>query len=170
MTSRGPFRPKTSYDSMILWYVVHAHMHESECFTEIWKSCPFMQREILQLLLKEKPAKMGRVRTQCCCNISELTLSCCKYFYCFWNALCLLVLYVQICICHRFLLKVLSVNQYLPRLLCSLPSCLMLLLLCALQALPPAFQDFIQLFTGPYLLLTFPIGSMWWVFFLWRLF
>ena len=43
-------------------HVVHAHTDESECFTKIGKSsCRFMQREILQLLLKEKPAKQAEL-------------------------------------------------------------------------------------------------------------
>lgn len=116
-----------------------------------------MQREILQLLLKKKAAKWA-IRTQCCCNLSEL--SCSKYPYCFRNALCLFVLYVQIYVYPSFLLKVLYVNQYLPKLLCCLSSRLIVLLLCILQALPSSIQDFIQLFTGPYLLLTFPIINM----------
>lgn len=78
---------------------------------------------------------MSRVRTWCCCNVSEL--SCSEYSHSFWNALCLLVLYVQIYICPMFLLNVLYyINQYLSRLLCSLSSCLIVLLLCTWLALP----------------------------------
>lgn len=143
-------------------HVVRAY--ESECFTKIGKSCHFMQREILQSFLKEKPEKWTELEPSAVAMyLSSVVLNILAAFEMLcasWYYMAYIYIYaLHICICPTFFLKFLHVNQYLPRLLCSLSSCLIVILLCILQAFPSSRISF-SFSQALYLLLTFPIRNM----------